>query len=129
MSIVPSRIRFDRMVRIPNTAWSYIQHSPTLQLWFHQDWPMRGEASYHVSVFYRTNGIDIHSTFFYFNRRQQKYEKRHHGLCYHNGRQIRRIRRRPSRLPELFERFQNDIHLLLEVPILEHIPETFFARF
>ena len=129
MNITPSEIRFDRMVRIQGTEWSYIQHTPTLQLFYCNGWPKTGDASYHVSVYYRSQGIDIHGTFFYYSRRDQKYHKRHHGLCFQNGRQIKRIRRSPSQLPKLFERFQDDVHLLLELPILELVPEAFFAKF
>ena len=125
MNITPTEIRFDEMVRIQNTDWGYVQHTPTLQLWYCNGWP----REFHISVFYRRAGIDVHSTYFYYCRRDQTYKKRHHGLCYHDGRQVRRIRRRPSQLPRLFEKFQNDVHLLLEIPILRHLPEAFFSNF
>ena len=125
MNIQPREIDFQSMVYINNTEWGYVQHTPTLQLWYCRSWP----REYHVSVYLRPNGIDVHSTWFSFCPRTQTYNKRHHGLCYINNRQVRRIRRRPSLMPLLFEKFQNEVHLLIEQPILRLFPDAFFAPF
>ena len=125
MNIRPREIQFQHMVNIPGTEWGYVQHTPTLQLWYCRSWP----REYHVSVYLRPNGIDVHATWFSFCRRTQTYTKRHHGLCYINDRQVRRIRRRPSLMPLLFEKFQNEVHLLIETPILRLFPDAFFAPF
>ena len=125
MNIQPREIQFQHMVNIPGTEWGYVQHTPTLQLWYCRSWP----REYHISVYLRPNGIDVHSTWFSFCPRTQTYRKRHHGLCYINGRQVRRIRRRPSLMPLLFEKFQNEVHLLIEQPILRLFPDAFFAPF
>ena len=125
MNIQPREIQFQHMVNIPGTEWGYVQHTPTLQLWYCRSWP----REYHVSLYLRPNGIDVHSTWFAFCPRTQTYKKRHHGLCYINNRQVRRIRRRPSLMPLLFEKFQNEVHLLIEQPILRLFPDAFFAPF
>ena len=125
MNIQPREIQFQHMVNIPGTEWGYVQHTPTLQLWYCRSWP----REYHVSVYLRPTGIDVHSTWFSFCPRTQTYQKRHHGLCYINNRQVRRIRRRPSLMPLLFEKFQNEVHLLIEQPILRLFPDAFFAPF
>ena len=125
MNIQPREIQFQHMVNIPGTEWGYVQHTPTLQLWYCRSWP----REYHVSVYLRPNGIDVHSTWFSYCPRTQTYNKRHHGLCYINNRQVRRIRRRPSLMPLLFEKFQNEVHLLIEQPILRLFPDAFFAPF
>ena len=90
------------LTRIENTNWSFKFESPTWAIFVHDNWKgqrARIENTYedfHVSVFWRNkNGeneprenpiddpdkfeIDIHSTWVYFDVKQEKYHKRHHG--------------------------------------------------
>ena len=128
MNFVPAEIKHEEIVKIANTKWSFLQHTPTLQLFFHDDYPSDGKDSYHVSVFYRPVSIDIHATFLFYCSRDKRWKRRHHGWCLVEGKQESRINRRPFRLPKLFEKFQNDIHLLLDPCMLRHIPVQFFGK-
>ena len=69
-----SEIRFDEINRINGTSWSFVQHTPTLQLFFCDDFP----KDYHISVYYRPITMDIHATHILVSGKK-KFKKYHHG--------------------------------------------------
>ena len=131
MAFVPHDIDMTERQRIVGTPWSFVQHSPTLRFYFHEDLPDWGHDSYHVSVFSRQSGIDIHATYVFQNQRTRQWFKRHHGWCYNTttNQQVKRKCRRPYDLHRLFNAFQEDMETILEPYLLQFLPPVFYSDF
>ena len=131
MAFVPSEIDMSQRQRITDTKWSYIQQSPTMRFYYHDHLPAFGDESYHVSVFMRQYGIDIHATFVYRDKRTGEWYKRHHGWCFNKNtnQQVKKKCRRPAQLRNLFNSFQADVENILESYYLQFLPAAFFQKF
>ena len=127
MAVVPTEI--NEIIRIGNTKWSFIQETPTLKIFYHDDLPRYGPQNYHVSVFLRPGGIDVHATYVFYNNRKREWSRRHHGWCLQNGQQTKRKCRRPIHLHMLFNAFQDDVRFLLEPALLRYLPPAFYSKF
>ena len=131
MAFVPSEINMNERQRITDTKWSYIQQSPTMRFYFHDHLPASGDESYHVSVFMRQFGIDIHATFVYLDKRTGQWFKRHHGWCFNKNtnQQVKKKCRKPAQLRNLYNSFQADVDLILEPYFRQFLPPAFYERF
>ena len=131
MAFVPSEIDMSRRQRITDTKWSYIQQSPTMRFYYHDHLPAYGDESYHVSVFMRQFGIDIHATYVYRDRRTGEWFKRHHGWCLNKNtnQQVKKKCRRPAQLRNLYNTFQADVENILESYYLQFLPPAFYQKF
>lgn len=102
---------------ISGTSWSVLKHSEKLYIFYNDKYKglrFRNDTrseEFHISLFIRPDGVDHHATWVYYDK-YGRFNKRHYGYRFINGRQRFKSNSRPYYLRYLFNDFEQDIEWL-----------------